>query len=149
MNTRNIFVMKCDLYLFCRALPRVKSTEVCTNSYFGFIRPIAKRIAGSPLILQKKNSDLLIGLSSSRFSYYPFTSPIFTRISSFIKWIDENMRNATTITTRSTISNVAVTQTGAAAPVTSTETSSTTGNDITAETTIPTTTSMQSTQEGN
>lgn len=85
------------------------STEICTNYLLGNLGIGARGDNGGPLILQKNNTDLLIGIATNKPSVFVIAPQLFTRISSFRKWIDESMINATasdstttTVTTKST-----------------------------------------------
>lgn len=64
----------------------------------GFWKVGTKGDAGSPLVLRKNNKDLLIGIVSAKSSIFPIGPTVFTRVSSFKKWIDEAlMKSASTI----------------------------------------------------
>lgn len=66
---------------------------MCARSYFNLVGLAAKGDAGSPLVLQKENENIVIGIASVKSWFLQFGPSIFTRVSSYSKWIDESMKN--------------------------------------------------------
>lgn len=74
---------------FHRKFHQVESTELCARTD-DYLKVGTSGDAGSPLIFHKGNMNILIGIASSKSSTSQIGPTVFTRVSSFKKWIDES-----------------------------------------------------------
>lgn len=88
--------------IYYRKYRPVDSTEMCASAFMGIFGLGGKGDAGSPLILHKNNTNILIGLASIKSKLLSLSPTIFTRASFYKKWIDECTNNISSVNNQTT-----------------------------------------------